>query len=206
MPGPCWFLSYLWADTEWGPWWSWSTSLILSLKMPLSNTWFLIEHFSQVNAHAEAPAHKARRAPLLWPLLVVLQNALTSPMHVHTVPSYICMEGLASLRPTQFLAPCEEINKMAPVSRPMLSHPLTPCSVNNGFAWVCNSWDHLEHCTYASCGTRLATGYFCSGNIYKLHLEKPWMVVCSYVMSAAMAAVPARRRLSYSSSHFLPAS
>ena len=45
MPGPCWLLSYLWADTEWGPWWSWSTSFILFLTLPLSNIRFSIEHF-----------------------------------------------------------------------------------------------------------------------------------------------------------------
>ena len=154
----------------------------------------------------QKPQHTKQRALLLWPMQVVLQKAFTSPRHVHALPSYIRMEGLAPLRPTQSLAPWEEINKMAPVSHPMLSRPLTPHSVSNDFAWLGKSWDHLEHCTYASRGTRLATGFFCSGNIYKLHLEKLWRAVCSYVMSAAVAAVPARRCLSYSSSHFLPAS
>lgn len=70
---------------------------------------------------------------------VVLQKAFTSPGHVHALPSYIRMEGLAPLRPTQSRAPWEEINKMAPVSRPMLSRPLTPRSVNSDFAWLRNS-------------------------------------------------------------------
>ena len=36
---------------------------------------------------------------------------------------------------------CGEISKMALVrlSGPTLSHPLTPCAVNNDFAWLCNS-------------------------------------------------------------------
>ena len=35
---------------------------------------------------------------------------------------------------------CGEINSMVPVrhAHPTLSHPLTPCSVNNDFAWLCN--------------------------------------------------------------------
>ena len=40
----------------------------------------------------------------------------------------------------------------------------------------------------------LATGYFCSVSKYKRHPEKPGRVVCSYVMSAATAAVPAGRK------------
>ena len=75
---------------------------------------------------------------------------------------------------------------MAPVrlSHPTLSRPLTPHSVNNDFAWLCNSWDHLPNCTRASRGTHLATGYFCSVRIYvyKLHLQTAWNVTCSYVV------------------------
>ena len=47
-----------------------------------------------------------------------------------------------------------------------------------------------------SIGTCLTTGHFYSVSIYKLYLEKPRKVVCIYVvlcMSAAMAAVPARK-------------
>ena len=43
---------------------------------------------------------------------------------------------------------------------PMLSCPLTPCSVNNDFAQLCNSWNHLWHCAWTSWGTHLVTGYF----------------------------------------------
>lgn len=43
----------------------------------------------------------------------------------------------------------------------------------------------------------LATGYFAPVSGYKLHLEKPWKVVCGYVVlryvSVATAAAPARR-------------
>jgi len=96
------------------------------------------------------------------------------------------------------------------LSYPTLSRPLTPLSVNNDFAWLCNSWDHLPDCTRASQGTHLATGYFCSVRIYiyKLHLQMAWSVnvqLCC-VMSAATAAVPARRESvcsSYISSPFL---
>ena len=78
---------------------------------------------------------------------------------------------------------------MAPVilSRPTLSRPLSRCSVNNDFELLCN-WDHVAEITYSTAharprATRLATGYFCSVSIYKLHLEKPWMVVvCGYVV------------------------
>ena len=35
---------------------------------------------------------------------------------------------------------CGEINKMSPVSCPRLSHPLTPCSLNIDFAWLCNGY------------------------------------------------------------------
>ena len=51
---------------------------------------------------------------------------------------------------------------MVPVrlSHPTLSRPLTPCSVNNDFAWLCNDWDHLLHCTCASWRTHLVTDCF----------------------------------------------
>ena len=52
---------------------------------------------------------------------------------------------------------CGEINKMAPVRLfcPTLPCPLVPCFVNNDFAWLCNSWDHLQHRTCTSRGTHL---------------------------------------------------
>ena len=78
----------------------------------------------------------------------------------------------------------EEINKMAPLrlSQPTLTRPLIPHSVNNDFAWLCNSSDHLQHWACALRGTRLATGYFCSVRIYELHPEQPCRAVCIYVM------------------------
>ena len=68
------------------------------------------------------------------------------------------------------------------VSCPRLSHPLTPCSLNIDFAWLCNGWDHLEHCIGTSQGTCLATVCFCSISIYKLHLEKTRRVLCHYII------------------------
>ena len=80
----------------------------------------------------------------------------------------------------------EEINKMAPprLSQPTLTRPLIPHSVNNDFAWLCNSWDHVSYCTRAARGTHVATGCFCSVCIYvyKLHLQMAWCVTCSYVV------------------------
>ena len=51
---------------------------------------------------------------------------------------------------------------MAPerLSCSMLPWPLAPCSVNNNFGWLCNSWDYLWHCTCTSWGTPLVMGYF----------------------------------------------
>ena len=66
---------------------------------------------------------------------------------------------------------CGEINSMVPVrhAHPTLSHPLTPCSVNNDFAWLCNDWAHLLQCTCASWSTHLVTD--CS--VYELRHESP---------------------------------
>ena len=96
-----------------------------------------------------------------------------------SMPAFLCDSILEGK-----VIQCEEINKMAPVrlSCPMLSCPLAPCSGNNDFAWLCNSWDHLWHRACALRGTLLATGYFCSVRIYKFHLEQPCRVVCIYVM------------------------
>ena len=71
---------------------------------------------------------------------------------------------------------------MGKLTRWHWSGSLTLCSVNNDFAWLCNGWDHLCHCTCTSWCIHLATGYFGSVNIYKLHLAKPWIVVSGCVM------------------------
>ena len=63
---------------------------------------------------------------------------------------------------------------MAPVrlSNPRLSCPLAPCSVNNDFSWLCNSWDHLQHFTCVSQCTWLVTGYFVQYTC-EFHHESP---------------------------------
>ena len=103
---------------------------------------------------------------------------------------------------------------MAPVS---LSHPLAPCSVNNGFTQLFNSWDHLQYCTHTSQGTHLVNRLPCTVRLYELHHESPgyystggtrewhhgyvtWSYLMTtlwlhygYAMAIAMAAVSGRR-------------
>ena len=83
-----------------------------------------------------------------------------------------------------------EINEMAPVrlSCPMLSWPLTPCSVNNDFAQLCNSWNHLYHCTCTSQSTCLNMGYFSYiGSTWK----SPGGCVCVHTGATTMKALAA---------------
>ena len=47
---------------------------------------------------------------------------------------------------------------------------LTPGFVNT---WLCNSWNHLQHCACTSQCTHLVMGHFRPINIYKLHLKSP---------------------------------
>ena len=49
--------------------------------------------------------------------------------------------------------------------------PLAPCFVNTG---PCDDWDHLEHRACASWCTHSAMGPFCSVNVYKHPLRRPF--------------------------------
>ena len=120
---------------------------------------------------------------------------------------------------------CGEINKMEPVrlSCPTLSCPLAPCSVNNDFAWLCNSWAHLQHCACTSWGTRLVTSYpmhyACMSSTLKalaaaaleLHWSDTRVMLCEVMLwrLLQLTCQPGKNKhicSSYGSSRLLPAS
>ena len=67
------------------------------------------------------------------------------------------------------------------------SGSLAPCSVNNDFAWLCKSWDCLQHCACMSQAHRVVWGYvvLCYDCCYGCCFSKEKCCV--------MGAVPARR-------------
>ena len=109
---------------------------------------------------------------------------------------------------------CGEINKKMPVrlSHPTLSCPLTPCSVNNDSAQLCNGCDSIYHSPCASRGTCLVTGYcvcytcmsFTMKALATAALQQKWsgnMVMLwlrygcyGYVVATAMATLSAKRK------------
>ena len=52
-----------------------------------------------------------------------------------------------------------EIDTVGKLTRRSQLGSLALCSVNNDFAWLCNSWDHLQHCACPSWGTLLVMSY-----------------------------------------------
>lgn len=90
---------------------------------------------------------------------------------------------------------CGEINKILSVSLspPTSSCLITLCSVNNDFAdfaWLCNTWDHLQHCACASHCTPLATSHSRSVQVCKSYLRIPGCCCPEKMNKSAVPVAP----------------